>query len=53
MFRYFPYAIGVANLRDFGTRLEHTPAYVSTARCGAGFREIADFILAARSKACS
>jgi HAD superfamily hydrolase (TIGR01484 family) len=50
MFEYFPHAIGVANLRDFGTRLEREPAYISTARSGAGFREIADFILSARSE---
>jgi HAD superfamily hydrolase (TIGR01484 family) len=50
MFEYFPHAIGVANLRDFGTRLMRQPAYISTARSGAGFHEIADLILAARSE---
>jgi HAD superfamily hydrolase (TIGR01484 family) len=48
MFEYFPNAIGVANVRDFGARIEHLPAYVTSARCGAGFREAADCILAAR-----
>jgi HAD superfamily hydrolase (TIGR01484 family) len=48
MFEYFPHAIGVANLRDFGARLEHKPAYITAARSGSGFREIADFILSAR-----
>jgi HAD superfamily hydrolase (TIGR01484 family) len=48
MFEYFPHAIGVANLRDFGTRLKHEPAYISAARSGAGFHEIAAFILSAR-----
>ena len=48
MFEYFPYAIGVANVRGFGSRIAHLPAYVTTAACGAGFREAADCILAAR-----
>ena len=48
MFDYFPYAIGVANLREFGSRVEHLPAYVTERACGAGFREAADYILASR-----
>jgi HAD superfamily hydrolase (TIGR01484 family) len=48
MFEYFPHAVGVANLRAFGTRIEHLPAYVTVAACGAGFREAADCILAGR-----
>lgn len=48
MFAYFPNAIGVANIRDFGSRLEAMPAFVASERCGEGFREAADCILAAR-----
>ena len=48
MFDYFPNAIGVANVREFGTLVGHMPAYVTAAACGAGFREAAECILAAR-----
>jgi HAD superfamily hydrolase (TIGR01484 family) len=48
MFRYFPNAVGVANVREFATRIEHLPAYVTAAAHGAGFREAADCILMAR-----
>ena len=48
MFAFFPHAIGVANVRDALSRLTHQPAYVTAAACGAGFREAADFILAAK-----
>jgi HAD superfamily hydrolase (TIGR01484 family) len=50
MFRYFPHAIGVANVRRFAARLTHAPAYVTLASCGEGFREAADYILAARQE---
>jgi HAD superfamily hydrolase (TIGR01484 family) len=49
-FAWFPHAIGVANVRDFEGALAHPPAYVTRARCGAGFCEAADFILAARTE---
>lgn len=45
MFRFFPHAIGVANVVDFGAGIGHPPAYVTLARCGAGFSEAADCIL--------
>ncbi len=48
MFGYFPHAVGVANIFDFGKRIEHFPAYVTTSRCGAGFAEAADYLLLAR-----
>ncbi|HTE13960.1 MAG TPA: HAD-IIB family hydrolase [Burkholderiales bacterium] len=47
MFAYFPHAVGVANILDFGARVEHLPAYISTNRCGAGFTEMAQYLLAA------
>jgi len=48
MFEFFPHSIGVANIREFAGRLAHEPRYVTTAAGGAGFREVADFLLAAR-----
>jgi HAD superfamily hydrolase (TIGR01484 family) len=48
MFRFFPHAIGVANVRDFAGRLATMPAYVTQARGGAGFAEFAEAVLAAR-----
>jgi HAD superfamily hydrolase (TIGR01484 family) len=48
MFGYFPHSVGVANIRDFAGRLAHEPRYVTRARGGAGFRELADFLLAAQ-----
>jgi HAD superfamily hydrolase (TIGR01484 family) len=44
MFRYFRYAVGVANVRDF-PGVSDLPAFVTAARCGEGFREFADFVL--------
>jgi HAD superfamily hydrolase (TIGR01484 family) len=49
MFAHFPHAVGVANIADFAGRLAHEPRYVTRARGGAGFRELADFLLAART----
>jgi 3-deoxy-D-manno-octulosonate 8-phosphate phosphatase KdsC-like HAD superfamily phosphatase len=49
MFAHFPHAVGVANITEFTGRLPHEPRYVTQARGGAGFRELADFLLAAKS----
>ena len=48
MFAFFPYSIGVANIREFTGRLAHEPRFVTSAAGGAGFREVTDFLLAAR-----
>jgi HAD superfamily hydrolase (TIGR01484 family) len=48
MFAYFPNAVGVANVADFTDRMQHAPAYVTGARCGAGFVELAKRLLSAR-----
>jgi hydroxymethylpyrimidine pyrophosphatase-like HAD family hydrolase len=50
MFSFFPFACGVANVKDFIGRIDALPAYVSQARGGQGFVEIADRILSARPK---
>ncbi len=46
MFAFFPHAVGVANVREFGGRIATLPAYVTQAAMGAGFAELADFLLA-------
>jgi HAD superfamily hydrolase (TIGR01484 family) len=48
MFEYFPNAVGVANVRDFADRLQHPPRWVTAARSGAGFAELARALIAAR-----
>lgn len=49
MFKFFPYGCGVANVRDFAARMQALPAFVSEARGGEGFVEIANRILSART----
>ncbi|MDE2209962.1 MAG: HAD-IIB family hydrolase [Betaproteobacteria bacterium] len=46
MFAFFPNAVGVANLRRFLDRIADPPAYITTQDAGAGFAELADFLLA-------
>lgn len=48
MFGFFPYSIGVANVRHFAHRLTVPPKYVTECESGAGFAELADFLLAGR-----
>ena len=48
MFDYFPHAVGVANVRDCADRLPALPRYITEARSGAGFVELAEFLLAHR-----
>ncbi len=48
MFAFFPYACGVANVLDFGDDLPAKPGFVSKARGGAGFVEIAGVLLRGR-----
>jgi hydroxymethylpyrimidine pyrophosphatase-like HAD family hydrolase len=45
MFAYFPHAVGVANVREFADRIATLPAYVTEAAAGAGFAELAGFLL--------
>ena len=51
MFAFFPNATGVANVRDFGDRIQRPPRWVTTRRGGEGFAELADALLEARSPA--
>ena len=48
MFGYFPNAIGVANVAEHADRIATLPAWVTPSRCGAGFVEVAQALLAAR-----
>ena len=48
MFGFFANAVGVANVRDFAADMEHLPRWVTRARSGAGFVELADALIAAR-----
>jgi hydroxymethylpyrimidine pyrophosphatase-like HAD family hydrolase len=49
MFGFFPYACGVANVRDFEGAMAATPAFVASKRGAEGFVEIAERILSARA----
>ncbi len=48
LFDFFENACGVANVKDFGDGVATLPKWVASARCGAGFCEIAEHILSAR-----
>ncbi|MFZ5469154.1 MAG: HAD family hydrolase [Myxococcota bacterium] len=48
MFAAFPLSVGVANVREVLGRIEHPPAFITTAAEGAGFEELAAAILVAR-----
>ena len=50
MFAHFPLSVGVANLMRFADRLTVWPAYLTTGERGAGFAEVADVLIAARSR---
>jgi len=49
MFGFFPNAVGVANVQDFRDDMDHLPRWVTTARSGAGFVELAEALIGARS----
>jgi HAD superfamily hydrolase (TIGR01484 family) len=45
MFDFFSYSIGVANVHAFGDAIATPPKYVTTAKAGAGFAELAKLLL--------
>ena len=49
MFGFFPNAVGVANVSEFADRLAHKPRWITRARSGAGFVELARALIDARS----
>ncbi len=51
LFGFFTQSCGVANVKDFASRAFARPAYVTQGRGAAGFVELADLILAARTGA--
>lgn len=48
MFGYFPNAVGVANVKDFADQLAHRPRWITAARSGGGFVELARALIDAR-----
>ena len=48
MFAYLPNAVGVANVARFGLPPGQAPAYVTPSAAGAGFTEVARFLIQAR-----
>jgi hypothetical protein len=49
MFGFFPNGVGVANVRDFADAMPHLPRWITRAPSGAGFVELAQALIAARS----
>ena len=50
MFGHFPLSVGVANVRDFVSRMEALPAYVTQGRSGEGFAELAALLVALQGR---
>ncbi|MCP5151258.1 MAG: HAD family phosphatase [Ectothiorhodospiraceae bacterium] len=48
MFGHFPNAVGVANVVELADAMPHRPAWVTRARGGAGFAEVAERLLSVR-----
>jgi HAD superfamily hydrolase (TIGR01484 family) len=49
MFGHFPHSVGVANVARFLPALSHLPRYITPSERGAGFAEVVDALLAART----
>ena len=50
MFAFFQNSVGVANVRKFEKLLAHKPRYITRAAAGAGFAELAEHLLVAKSR---
>lgn len=50
MFEYFPNSFGVANIREFATRLKHGPSFVTRGEEADGFSEVAKRLLALKRR---
>jgi HAD superfamily hydrolase (TIGR01484 family) len=46
MFEYFPFSVGVANIREFSGSLDAEPGWITSQPGGFGFAEFADILLA-------
>jgi HAD superfamily hydrolase (TIGR01484 family) len=51
MFEFFPHSVGVSNILNFKDQLTNFPTYVTAGEGGAGFAELADVLIKARSEA--
>ena len=51
MFQHLPLSVGVANISRFEGQLAHTPRWVTRGERGAGFAEVADWVLAGQRPA--
>jgi HAD superfamily hydrolase (TIGR01484 family) len=49
MFGFLPHSFAVANIKEFLPELKHKPAYITSKNEGAGFKEIADRLLALKN----
>jgi HAD superfamily hydrolase (TIGR01484 family) len=49
MFGHFPISVGVANVQQFSAQLHTWPAYITQGERGAGFAEVAQAVLSART----
>lgn len=48
LFEFFPNAVGVANIAGFLGRMKHKPRFITSARGGHGFQQIANALLSTR-----
>jgi HAD superfamily hydrolase (TIGR01484 family) len=48
-FDYFPISVGVSNVREYVSRLQTPPRFITRADRGRGFAEMAEHVLSARS----
>jgi hypothetical protein len=49
MFEHFTHSVGVANIARYAPQMQHLPRYVASSERGAGFAEVAQAILEART----
>jgi hypothetical protein len=45
MFDYFPLSVGVANVLDSGDRIDVKPAWITEAKGGMGFAQLAKILV--------
>ena len=45
MFEYFPYSVGVANIKNFIKNLDSPPKFVTPSNGGKGFVELANHLI--------
>ncbi|MHA1746031.1 MAG: HAD-IIB family hydrolase [Promethearchaeota archaeon] len=50
MFKFFPFSVGVANIRRFSDHLTYFPKYISQKEAGKGFAETVQHLLSLRKK---